>query len=70
MVATKIDKEKPVQSATLKTVMGSEYRKVLRNLKLTDDQLNDPVEIIKAMDDKFPQTHNILLEHYQFYLAT
>ena len=71
VVATKINKEeKPVQSATLKTVMGAECRKVLRNLKLTDDKLKDPAEIIKALDDKFLQTHIILFERYQFYLAT
>ena len=51
-IATELEKKSAkVQAATLKTLMGRDCKKILLNLKLSAEKLNDPKEIIKALDE-------------------
>ncbi len=62
-------KDKEIQASTLKYVMGAECRKILKGLKLTEDKLKDPKEILEALDAKFLLKRNILFERHLFYSA-
>jgi len=62
-------KDKSIQASTLKTLMGKDCKLKLRNLKLEEAKMDDPDQIIAALDGLFLQKHNIIFERYQFYGA-
>ena len=53
----------------LKTLMGQAYRKILKGLKLSDEKTKDPKEILQALQDTFVVTRNVLYDRYRFYTA-
>ena len=62
-------KDAKIQVATLKTLMGQDCRKILTGLKLSEDKMKDPEEILKALEDKFVVKHNCLYDRFNFYEA-
>lgn len=53
-IATELDKKDPtVQAATLKTLIGTDCKRILINLNLKEDELKDPTKIIAALDGQF-----------------
>ena len=61
-VATELGKkEKAVQAATLKTVMGKECRQILGRLELSGDDMNDTEVILAKLEAYFQPTRNILI---------
>ena len=66
-VATELGKkEKPVQVATLKTVMGKECRQILGRLELREDATKDAEVIMQKLESYFEPTQNILYKRYLF----
>lgn len=54
LVATGLDKkDKKIQVATLKTLMGTECKKILKRLQLTEAEMEDPQTILDALQDHF-----------------
>ena len=53
-----VKKDNTVQVATLRTLMGPECKKMLAGLKVEEDQLKDPAEILKALDEHFVIRHH------------
>ena len=65
LVATGLDKkDKKIQVATLKTLMGTECKKILKRLQLTEVKMEDPQTILDALQDHFVPVRNILYERY------
>ena len=63
LVATGLDKkEKKIQVATLKSLMGTECKKILKRLQLTEAEMEDPQTILNALQDHFAPVRNILYE--------
>ena len=62
-------KDAKIQAATLKMLVGRECKKTLKILKLSTAKMQDPKEIIQALDDNFVVNHNVLYEHNKFYKA-
>uniref|UniRef100_A0AAV2K178 Ig-like domain-containing protein n=1 Tax=Knipowitschia caucasica TaxID=637954 RepID=A0AAV2K178_KNICA len=61
------EKDKKIQAATLRSVMGSECRHVYRhNLNLTAEQREDPAAILSALERYFKPAKNIIYERYLF----
>uniref|UniRef100_A0AAV2M0U2 Uncharacterized protein n=1 Tax=Knipowitschia caucasica TaxID=637954 RepID=A0AAV2M0U2_KNICA len=61
------EKDKKIQAATLRNVMGSECRHVYRhNLNLTAEQREDPAAILSALERYFKPAKNIIYERYLF----
>ena len=70
MIATELNKkDKEIQVATLKTLMGQDCRKILTGLKLSEEKIKDPKEILKALQDNFVVKRNVLYDRYKFYYA-
>ena len=68
VVATGLDeKDKKIQVATLKSLMGAECKKILKRLQLTDDDMKEPAIILGALQDHFVPVRNILYERYIFH---
>ena len=68
MVATGLDKkDKKIQVATLKTLMGTECKKILKRLQLTEADMEDPQTILDALQDHFVPVRNILYKRYIFH---
>ena len=68
LVATGLDeKDKKIQVATLKSLMGAECKKILKRLQLTDDDMKEPAIILGALQDHFVPVRNILYERYIFH---
>ena len=68
LVATGLDKkDKKIQVATLKTLMGTECKKILKRLQLTEAEMEDPQTILDALQDHFVPVRNILYERYIFH---
>ena len=68
LVATGLDKkDKNIQVATLKSLMGTECKKILKRLQLTDDDMKDPKIILDILQDHFVLIRNILYERYIFH---
>ena len=68
LVATGLDeKDKKIQVATLKSLMGGECKKILKCLQLTDDDMKEPAIILGALQDHFVPVRNILYERYIFH---
>ncbi|KAK7901454.1 hypothetical protein WMY93_018223 [Mugilogobius chulae] len=61
------EKDKKIQAATLRSIMGSECRHVYRhNLNLTAEQQEDPAAIVSALERYFKPAKNIIYERYLF----
>ena len=70
VIASELDKKsEEVQAATLKTLMGPQWKKILTGLKLSDDKLKDPKEITAALEAVFVVKHNVLYDRSLFYSA-
>ena len=68
LVATGLDKkDKKIQVATLKTLMGTECKKILKRLQLTEADMEDPQTSLDALQDHFVPVRNILYERYIFH---
>ena len=68
LVATGLDKkDKKIQVATLKTLMGTECKTILKRLQLTEAEMEDPQTILDALQDHFVPVRNILYERYIFH---
>ena len=68
LVATGLDeKDKKIQVATLKSLMGAECKKILKRLQLTDDDMKESAIILGALQDHFVPVRNILYESYIFH---
>ena len=67
-IATGLDKkDKPIQVATLKSLMGIECKKILKRLQLSTDEMKDPSVILGKLEEYFVPTRNILYERYVFH---
>ena len=62
-------KEKAIQAATLKTVMGKECRQILARLELSEEEMKDPAVVINKLESYFEPTRNILYECFLFHAA-
>lgn len=63
------DKSDKVQVATLKTVMGTECKQVLKRLELTLEELSKTATILEKLELHFSPERNILYEQYLFHSA-
>ena len=69
-IATQLtEKAAAIQVATLKSVMGTEYKQVLKRLELTEKHLNSTETILAKLKEHFAPERNILYERYLFYNA-
>ncbi|BET02330.1 Reverse transcriptase (RNA-dependent DNA polymerase) [Nesidiocoris tenuis] len=67
VIASGLDKkDEGVRVATLKCLLGRETSQILKNLKLTDQQLGQATEIISALDGFFLPAVNVIYERYVF----
>ena len=62
-------KEKAVQAATLKTVIGKECWQMLGRQELSREEMNDEEIILTKLESYFEPTRNILYERYLFHEA-
>ena len=53
-------KEKAVQAATLKTVMGKKCRQILGRMELSREEMNDEEIILTKLESYFEAARNIL----------
>ncbi|CAB4009568.1 Hypothetical predicted protein, partial [Paramuricea clavata] len=68
LIATGLDqKDKKVQVATLKRLMGTECKKILKRLQLSEADMKDPAIILAKLQDHFVPVRNILYERYIFH---
>ena len=63
------DKSNKVQVATLKTVIGTECKQVLKRLELTQEELSTTLTILEKLELHFAPEWNILYERYLFHSA-
>lgn len=62
LIATGLDqKDKKVQVATLKSLMGTECKKILKRLQLSEADMKDPAIILAKLQDHFVPVRNILV---------
>ena len=62
-------KEKTIQAATLKTVMGKECRQILAQLELSENDAKDPPVVLEKLESYFEPSRNILYERFLFHAA-
>lgn len=62
-------KDKAIQAATLKTVMGKECRQILARLEISEDESKDPAVVLDKLESYFEPTRNILYERFLFHAA-
>ena len=62
-------KEKTIQAATLKTVMGKECRQIIVRLELSEDDAKDPAVVVEKLESYFEPSRNILYERFLFHAA-
>ena len=62
-----VKKSEQVQVATLKSVMGTECKKILKRLQLTEDELKKPEVILDKLEEYFVPVRNVLYERYVFH---
>ena len=68
--ATELTKKSDeIQVATLKAVMGTECKQVLKRLSLTPEELAKPSTILNCLEKHFAPERNILYERYIFHNA-
>jgi predicted component of type VI protein secretion system len=61
LIETGLDrKDKKVQVATLKSLMGTECKKILKRLQLSEADMKDPAIILAKLQDHFAPVRNIL----------
>ncbi|KAG1667797.1 hypothetical protein GQR58_018255 [Nymphon striatum] len=69
-IATELNKkDKLIQACTLKTLIGPDARRVLLNLTVPEGDLDDPVNIVHALDEQFLQKTNVIFERFKFHNA-
>ena len=69
-IATELShKEKAMQAATLKTVMGKECRQILARLELSTEYVKYLTVIIEKLESYLEPTQNILYECYLLHKA-
>ena len=56
-------KSKNIRVATLISVVGRDYFRILKNLEITDADCKDPAKCIKALESYFKPTQNEIYEH-------
>ena len=61
------EKSKNVRVATLRSVMGRDCFRILKNLEITDEDCNHPAKCIKALKSYFKPTQNEIYKQYMFY---
>ena len=62
-------KDKAIQAATLKTVVGKECRQILARLEISEDESKDPAVVLEKLESYFEPTRNILYERFLFHAA-
>ena len=63
LIATGLDKkDKAIQVATLKGLMGTECKKILKRLQLPEDEMKEPEIILGKLEAQFVSERNILYE--------
>jgi len=62
-------KEKAIQAATLKTIMGKECRQILARLELSDADAKDPAVVLAKLEAYFKPARNVLYERFLFHGA-
>ena len=68
LIATGLDqKDKKIQIATLKSLMGTECKKILKRLQLSTEDMKDPKISLDKLEDHFLPERNILYERYLFH---
>ena len=61
------EKAKNVRVAILRSVVGRDCLRILKNIKVTDEECKDPAKCTNALEDYFKPTKNGLYEWYIFY---
>ena len=68
LIATGLDKkDKAIQVATLKSLMGTECKKILKRLQLPTDEMKEPEIILGKLEAHFVSERNILYKRYIFH---
>ena len=68
LIATGLDKkDKAIQVATLKSLMGTECKKILKRLQLSADEMKEPEIILGKLEAYFVPERNILYERHIFH---
>ena len=68
LIATRLDKkDKAIQVTTLKSLMGTECKKILKRLQLSADEMKEPEIILGKLEAHFVPERNILYERYIFH---
>ena len=68
IVAAGLDqKDKIIQVATLKSLMGIECKKILKRLQLSEDEMKDPKTILDKLQGHFLPVRNFLYERHVFH---
>ena len=68
LIAMGLDqKGKKIQIATLKSLMGTECKKILKRLQLSTEDMKDPKISLDKLEDHFLPERNILYERYLFH---
>jgi len=62
-------KDKAIQAATLKTIMGKECRQILARLELSETESKDPAVVLAKLEAYFEPARNILYERFLFHGA-
>ena len=67
-VATGLDKkDNKIQVATLRSIMGTECRKRLASLSLSEVDSKDPSKILEALTKHFTPHRNVLYDRFVFF---
>ena len=61
------EKSKNVRVATLRSVVGRDCFRILKNLEITNEDCKDPAKCIKAPESYFKPTQNVIYKRYMFY---
>ena len=68
LIATGLDKnDKAIQVATLKSLIGTECKKILKRLQLSADEMKEPEIVLGKLEAHFVPERNILYERYIFH---
>jgi len=69
-MATELQKkDKAIQAATLKTIMGKECRQILARLELSEMDSKDPAVVLAKLEAYFEPARSILYERFLFHGA-
>jgi len=68
LIATGLDKkDKVIEAATLKSLVGTECKKILKRLQLSEEEMKDPKTMLDKLGDHFVPVRNKLYERYIFH---